>query len=96
MVSAVIHLSNKNFDALTTDFIKLGFLPEDCDRQKVIQVTDKILSPYITKGDGTVDDYSFNNVTRELLKAQFEIPLKIPPYICELARSIAMLEGIAL
>lgn len=35
MVSAIIHLSNQNFNELTTDFIKLGFLPEDVDRPKV-------------------------------------------------------------
>lgn len=101
MVSAIIHLSNKNFDALTTDFQKLDFLPEKIDRPKVVQVTENILGPYISRGSqdsvtGKVEDYSFENVTRELLKAQFEIPLNIPPYICELAKSIAMLEGVAL
>lgn len=102
MISAIIHLSNKNFDALTIDFMKLGFLPDDIEKQKVIPVIDKILSPYITKGGGAnafkngVDDYSFQKVTQELLKAQLEIPFSIPPYIAQLARAIAILEGIAL
>jgi predicted unusual protein kinase regulating ubiquinone biosynthesis (AarF/ABC1/UbiB family) len=39
MVSAIIHLGNKNFDALTDDFINLGFLPEDVDRAVVTPVT---------------------------------------------------------
>ena len=52
MISAIIHLSNKNFDALTTDFQRLGFLPDDIDRPKVNEVTENILSPYITKGGG--------------------------------------------
>lgn len=32
MVSATIHLANRDWDALVEDFISLGFLPRDCDR----------------------------------------------------------------
>ncbi|KAJ9519587.1 hypothetical protein QJQ45_000673 [Haematococcus lacustris] len=32
MVSATIHLANRDWDALTSDFISLGFLPDGCDR----------------------------------------------------------------
>jgi hypothetical protein len=38
MVSAIIHLGNKNFDALTDDFVALGFLPDDPDKAKIIPV----------------------------------------------------------
>ena len=52
MISAIIHLSNKNFDSLATDFIKLGFLPDNVDKSRVIPVIENILSPYITRGGG--------------------------------------------
>lgn len=52
MVAATIHVSNKNFDALTIDFIKLGFLPEDTDKQRVSYVTERIIGPYIKRGGG--------------------------------------------
>jgi len=52
MIAAIIHLSNKNFDALTTDFVNLGFLPSDISRPVVISSIDKILAPYVTKGGG--------------------------------------------
>ena len=86
MISAIIHLSNKNFNDLATDFIKLGFLPEDVDKARVVPVIDNILSPYITRGGGAkafkgVEDYSFSKVTREVLKARLELPFSIPPYI---------------
>ena len=101
MISAIIHLSNKNFDDLAVDFIKLGFLPEDVDKSRVVPVIDKLLSPYITRGGGankfkSVEEYSFSKVTREVLKARLELPFSIPPYIAQLARAIAILEGIAL
>merc|ERR1719183_1943499 len=51
IVSAIIHLANKDYAALVDDFISLGILPPDCDRPKVIPLMDKALSPYV-KGGG--------------------------------------------
>ena len=80
MISAIIHVSNKNYDALTLDFIKLGFLPEDTDKQRVSYATEKIIGPYIKRGGGMeflkdsyanaeVGDQSFQEITQEFLKA---------------------------
>ncbi len=33
MISATIHLANRDWAALIDDFIDLEFLPKDCDRQ---------------------------------------------------------------
>ena len=35
MVSAIIHLANKDYASLVNDFIDLKILPQDCDRAKV-------------------------------------------------------------
>lgn len=51
MISAVIHLCNKDYASLVDDFIKLTILPEDCDRPAIIPLMDKALSPYV-KGGG--------------------------------------------
>jgi predicted unusual protein kinase regulating ubiquinone biosynthesis (AarF/ABC1/UbiB family) len=51
IVSAIIHLANKDYAALVDDFISLGILPPDCDRPKVVPLMDKALSPYV-KGGG--------------------------------------------
>ena len=50
MVSAVIHLANKDWDALCGDFVSLGFLPADADRKRIIPVMDKVLTPYLRGG----------------------------------------------
>lgn len=50
MVSAVIHLANKDWDSLIDDFVSLGFLPLDCDRALIIPVMDRVLSPYLRGG----------------------------------------------
>ena len=51
MISAVIHLANKDYANLVDDFIKLKILPEDTNRQTVVPLMDKALSPYV-KGGG--------------------------------------------
>ncbi len=51
MISAIIHLANRDYGALVGDFIDLEILPADCDRKKVVPLMDKALSPYI-KGGG--------------------------------------------
>lgn len=51
MISAVIHLANKDYASLVDDFIQLNILPLDSDRAKIIPLMDKALSPYV-KGGG--------------------------------------------
>lgn len=51
MVSAIIHLANRDYTSLVDDFIALEILPSDCDRAKVEPLMDKALTPYV-KGGG--------------------------------------------
>lgn len=51
MISAVIHLANKDYPSLVDDFMNLKILPADSDRAAVIPLMDKALSPYV-KGGG--------------------------------------------
>lgn len=50
MISAVIHLANKDYPSLVSDFMELGILPDDCDRPIIIPLMDKALSPYVQGG----------------------------------------------
>lgn len=51
MVSAILHLANRDYASLVNDFIALGILPQDCDRALVVPLMDKALTPYV-KGGG--------------------------------------------
>jgi hypothetical protein len=50
MISAVIHLANKDYASLVDDFIRLQILPEDSNRAAIIPLMDKALSPYVMGG----------------------------------------------
>merc|ERR1719316_187090 len=75
MVSAIIHLANKDYASLVNDFIDLKVLPPDSDKQKVIPLMDKALSPYVRGGGAQryqeevkksygMDDGSFNSARK--------------------------------
>ena len=51
MISAIIHLANRDYKSLVDDFIDLEILPSDCDRALVEPLMDKALTPYV-KGGG--------------------------------------------
>lgn len=51
MISAVIHLANKDYASLVDDFMNLNILPADSDRAAIIPLMDKALTPYV-KGGG--------------------------------------------
>lgn len=50
MISAVIHLANKDYASLVDDFMRLKILPEDSNRATIIPLMDKALSPYVMGG----------------------------------------------
>jgi len=52
IVRAIIHVGNRNFSALTDDFIELGFLTEDVDKSIVTPITERVLGPIVTNGSG--------------------------------------------
>ncbi|KAJ1474300.1 hypothetical protein T484DRAFT_3645222 [Baffinella frigidus] len=92
IVSAIIHLANKDYTSLVDDFVKLQILPGDCDRSKVvIPLMDKALSPYV-KGGGAKNHV----LSQDALTVLNDIPFSIPAYFALIARAVITLEGVAL
>jgi len=66
MVSATIHLGNRDWNALVSDFVALGFLPPEADRGLIVPVMEKVLSPYLRGGGAK----AFNFQVRHFFCAQ--------------------------
>lgn len=110
IISAIIHLANKDYASLVDDFIELKILPADCDRQTIIPLMDKALTPYVKGGGAKVyaEEVSnmygvqedavggFQAITQDFLTVLNDVPFSIPPYFALLARAIVTLEGVAL
>ena len=50
MISAVIHLANKDYANLVDDFVNLKILPKGSNRAAIVPLMDKALSPYVVGG----------------------------------------------
>jgi aarF domain-containing kinase len=103
LVLAIVHMANRDWAAVTEDFVALGFLPADVDRRRVTPVLEKVLAPYVHQGGGAkaflgegVFSASFQDLARDLSLAAVEIPFSIPAYYASATRSIAICEGLAL
>lgn len=91
MISAVIHLANKDYANLVDDFIKLKILPEDTNRPAVIPLMDKALSPYVKGGGAKKYEEELRCVFFVCAASRMNVPEKYLislPLLCTTAKSM--------
>lgn len=95
MVSAIIHLANRDYKNVVQDFVALKFLPEnEVDLDEVEKVIGKILDQALEGGGAK--SINFQSLSDELARVTFDFPFRIPPAFALLLRALSVLEGIAL
>ena len=93
LIRAVVHLVNRNFDALSHDFVTLGFLAEEVDLKPIVPAFEQVFGQAIEMGVSRMD---FKAVTDDLSGVMYRFPFQVPPYYALIIRSLITLEGIAL
>ncbi len=93
LIQAVVHLVNRNFSALSTDFVSLGFLGEEVDLEPIVPAFEKVFGQALEMGVSRMD---FKAVTDDLSGVMYRFPFRVPPYYALIIRSLVTLEGIAL
>jgi predicted unusual protein kinase regulating ubiquinone biosynthesis (AarF/ABC1/UbiB family) len=93
LIRAVVHLVNRNFDALSHDFVTLGFLAEEVDLKPIVPAFEEVFGQAIELGVSRMD---FKAVTDDLSGVMYRFPFQVPPYYALIIRSLITLEGIAL
>jgi len=93
LIQAVVHLVNRNFSALSGDFVALGFLAEDVDLEPIVPAFEKVFGQALEMGVSRMD---FKAVTDDLSGVMYRFPFRVPPYYALIIRSLVTLEGIAL
>eukprot|EP00177_Eucheuma_denticulatum_P005932 GFKZ01010812.1.p1 GENE.GFKZ01010812.1~~GFKZ01010812.1.p1 ORF type:complete len:730 (+),score=109.89 GFKZ01010812.1:292-2481(+) len=94
MVSAIVHLANRDWPNVINDFVVLKFLPEDIDTSQVEPVIGAILDQALEGGGAK--SINFQSLSDELAAVTFDFPFSIPPAFALLLRALSVLEGIAL
>ncbi|MCS5697856.1 AarF/ABC1/UbiB kinase family protein [Cyanobium sp. FGCU-52] len=93
LIQAVVHLVNRNFGALSKDFVALGFLGEEVDLEPIVPAFEKVFGQALEMGVNRMD---FKAVTDDLSGVMYRFPFRVPPYYALIIRSLVTLEGIAL
>jgi predicted unusual protein kinase regulating ubiquinone biosynthesis (AarF/ABC1/UbiB family) len=93
IAGSVVHLINKDYLALTDDFVKLGFLTPDIDISAIIPALERVLGNAIGE---SVSNFNFKTVTDEFSELMFQYPFRIPAQFSLIIRSLVTQEGVAL
>jgi predicted unusual protein kinase regulating ubiquinone biosynthesis (AarF/ABC1/UbiB family) len=93
LIQAVVHLVNRNFSALSKDFVSLGFLSEEVNLEPIVPAFETVFGQALEMGVSRMD---FKAVTDDLSGVMYRFPFRVPPYYALIIRSLVTLEGIAL
>ncbi|KAK6276859.1 hypothetical protein POUND7_017182 [Theobroma cacao] len=92
-IEACLHLVNRDFDALSKDFVTLGLLPPTVEKEAVTKALTGVFRDAVAKG---VQNISFGDLLGNLGTTMYKFKFRIPSYFSLVIRSLAVLEGIAI
>ena len=92
-MDAIVHLINQDYEALTKDFVALGFLTPDVDIRPIVPAIETVMS---TAMGASVGDFNFHSITDQFAKLVYEYPFRLPAKFALIIRSLVTQEGIAL
>ncbi len=93
LVDSVIHLINKDYEQVTQDFVKLGFLAPDADIKSIVPALEKVLGNIMGE---SVKDFNFKTITDQFSELMFNYPFRVPAKLALIIRSLVTEEGLAL
>ncbi|WP_017295907.1 ABC1 kinase family protein [Geminocystis herdmanii] len=93
LIEAIVHLVNRDFEALAQDYVKLDFLTPDTDLKPIIPALTNVFNNAL---GASVAELNFKKITDEMSAMMYEFPFRVPAYYALIIRSMVTLEGIAI
>lgn len=93
LIEAIVHLVNRDYEALSRDYVRLGFLKPETNLEKITPALERVFS---TSLQGSVTELDFKGLTNQLSAIMYDYPFRVPAYYALIIRSLVTLEGIAL
>lgn len=93
LISAVVHLINRDFYALANDLKLLGFLLSDVDVKPLVPVLQDVLAPEL---EDSVSSFNFRKITDRFSELMYEYPFHVPARFAFIIRAVVSQEGLAL
>jgi predicted unusual protein kinase regulating ubiquinone biosynthesis (AarF/ABC1/UbiB family) len=93
LIEAVVHLVNRDFEALSQDYVKLEFLTPDTDLSPIVPALSGVFNNAL---GASVAELNFKSITDQMSEMMYEFPFRVPAYYALIIRSMVTLEGIAI
>lgn len=93
IILAVVHMVNRDFEALSALYIRLGFLPPDTDLSPIVAALEDALPDVL---GASVGELNFKSVINKLGSVMYRFPFSLPPYYTAILRCLGVLEGLAI
>lgn len=93
IIEAVVHLVNRDFEALARLYVRLGFLPPDINLDPIIEAFNIALPDVL---GASVGELNFKSVIDKLGTVMFDYPFTLPAYYTAIIRCLGVLEGVAI
>jgi predicted unusual protein kinase regulating ubiquinone biosynthesis (AarF/ABC1/UbiB family) len=93
LIEAIVHLVNRDFEALAGDYVKLEFLTPETDLTPIVPAFAKVFNAAL---GASVAELNIKSITDELSNLMYEYPFRVPAYYALIIRSLVTLEGIAI
>jgi len=93
LTGAVVHLINRDFEALAQDFVTLGFLNPSTDLAPIIPALEEVLGG--TLGEN-VGNFNFKAITDRFSELMYDYPFRVPSRFALIIRAVVAQEGLAM
>mmetsp|Transcript_2933 Transcript_2933/g.11878 ORF Transcript_2933/g.11878 Transcript_2933/m.11878 type:complete len:807 (-) Transcript_2933:44-2464(-) len=93
IIEAVVHLVNRDFEALALLYRRMGFIPEDIDASPIVVALENVLPDVL---GASVGELNFKNVINKLGDVMYRFPFSLPPFYIAIIRCLGVLEGVAI
>jgi predicted unusual protein kinase regulating ubiquinone biosynthesis (AarF/ABC1/UbiB family) len=93
LTGAVVHLINRDFDALARDFLTLGFLNPRADLGPIVPALAEVLGGALGENVG---NFNFKAITDRFSELMYDYPFRVPARFALIIRAVVSQEGLAM
>ena len=93
LTGAVVHLINRDFEALARDFVSLGFLNPKADLRPIVPALEEVLGGALGENVG---NFNFKAITDRFSELMYAYPFRVPARFALIIRAVVSQEGLAM
>ncbi|CAM6083702.1 unnamed protein product [Calypogeia fissa] len=93
IIGHVVHLVNRDYEAMARDYYALDFLEPDVDVTPIVPALKNFFDDVL---NATVSELNFKTIVDGLGAVLYQFPFNVPAYYALILRSLTVLEGLAL